>query len=69
MRRYVTLGSGRRVTIASYFRMVRAARLAPEAQHRLDGRVVDGADVVRQYRRNMHERISQAVPYCRRGGH
>lgn len=70
MSRYVTLGDGRRVTLASYVAVVRAAKARPEAtfpRTLCDWWPDTGAVIVRQFREGMHDRINQAIPYSTRG--
>ena len=60
----------KRVTLAAYLRFVRLAREKPDRQfaHGLTcWWPCTGAEIMRQFREGMHDRISQAVPYSRRG--
>lgn len=71
MRRYITLGDGRKVTLGSYVRVVRKAKAHPDATFTRDLRdrwPSTGAAILRQFRTGMHERINAGVPYFRRGG-
>ena len=70
MRRYVTLGDGRRVTLGSYVAVVKAAKARPGAtfpRTLCDWWSDAGAVIVRQFREGMHDRINQAIPYSTRG--
>jgi hypothetical protein len=68
--RVVTLGDGKRVSLRSYLAAVRKAKANPAAVFDRGlagwGRT-SGAEVVREFRDGMHDRISQAVPVTRRG--
>lgn len=64
--RYVTLGNGRRVGLASYVAAWRACLAADPAQpirmdlHGLPGSTA--ADVLRQFRDGLHDRINRHIP-------
>jgi len=68
--RAVTLGDGRRVTLGSYVRVVKLAKANPNATFQrdlLDRWPAKGADIVRQFRRGMADRINDAISYSTRG--
>ena len=70
MTRYVTLpATQRRVRLGSYVAGIKLAKAHPQMEFRsgLDcWWPVTGAEIVRQYRRAMHRRISDAIPYSER---
>lgn len=60
----------RPVRIGRYVAFVVAAKKSPDAEfkHGLDcWWPVTGAEIVKQFRAAMHDRITQAVPYSSRG--
>lgn len=60
----------RPVRLGRYVAFVAAAKRSPSAEfkHGLDcWWPVTGAEIIKQFRTAMHERISQAVPYSSRG--
>lgn len=70
MTRAITLGDGHRVTLGSYVRVIKLAKAHPTARFDrdlLDRWPASGADIVRQFRRGMVERINEAIPYSQRG--
>jgi hypothetical protein len=70
MQRVITLGTGKRITLGSYVKAVKVAKANPDVTFR-EGLTswwpTTGAEVVQQFRRGMHDRINQAVPYNARG--
>lgn len=70
-RRYVTLGDGRQLTLGSYVAVVKAAKSSPAStfpRSLCDWWPANGAEIVRQFREGMHERVSRAIPYQNRKG-
>lgn len=69
MARVVTLGDGRQTALGTYVRGVRHAIAHPDARfpRGLDGWPATGAEIRRQFRQGLHDRINQAVPYLDRG--
>lgn len=69
MTRVVTLGSGRRVSLRAYVRAIKIAKAHPDHwfPDGLDGWGATGAEVVRQFRAGMHDRINAGVPAASRG--
>ena len=58
------------VSVGAYVQAVKTAKANPDAQfdHGLTTWwPVTGAEIMRQFRRGMHDRITQAVPYSQRG--
>lgn len=69
-KRYITLGDGKHVSLAAYVAAVKHAIQHPEQRYArsLNERwPATGAEIRREYRRSMHDRISQAIPYSQRG--
>lgn len=69
-KRYVTLGCGRRVTLASYVAVVKAAKANPDATFPRclrDRWPVEGREIVEQFTAGMIDRINAGVPYIARG--
>ena len=63
-------GCDRRVTIGQYVAAIKKAKANPDAQfpHGLTcWWPCTGSEIMKQFRRGMHDRIDQAVPYSRRG--
>ena len=65
-----TIGVARgSVPLAAYLRAVKLAKANPDVQFR-EGLTCwwpcTGADIVRQFRQGMHDRINQAIPYSQR---
>jgi len=68
--RYVTLSEGRRVSLAQYVMGVKYAKAHPDVRFPTGLTCwypCSGADIVRQFREGMHERITQGTPYAQRG--
>jgi len=60
----------RRVSLAAYVKAIKTAKANPAAtfKHGLTTWwPTTGAEIMQQFRRGMHDRINQAVPYSRRG--
>lgn len=71
MIRTVTLPAiNRTVTLGAYVRAIKQAKANPDAEFK-HGLTVwwpcTGREIMQQFRRGMHDRISQAVPYRLRG--
>lgn len=70
MQRCVTVASGRVVTLGQYVAAVQLAKREPDAMFKsgLSSEwPTSGAEVVRQFREGMVDRLNQAVPRDRRG--
>ena len=71
MRRYVTLGDGKRVSLGSYVRVWRFALGLPTgtplSRDLQDRWPSERETVVRQFRAGMHDRISRHLPWYGRG--
>lgn len=68
--RFVTLGDGKRVTLGSYVRVVRAALANPAGHFRRgidDNWPATGAEIARDFRSGLVDRINQAIPAIQRG--
>jgi len=60
----------RSVSLGAYLQAIRLAKSKPDAtfNHGLTcWYSCTGADIMRQFRQGMHDRINQAIPYCERG--
>lgn len=72
MRRTIRLPAiDRVVPLGVYVAAIRRAKAAPdqEFKHGLSTWwPTSGAEILRQFRRGMHERINAAIPYSARGG-
>lgn len=67
--RYITTAT-RRVTIGQYVKGVKVAKANPDTEfsHGLTcWWPCTGAEIMKQFRQGMHERISQGIPYHKRG--
>lgn len=71
MRRYITLPAlDRSVPLGSYIAAIKTAKANPatEFKHGLTTWwPTTGAEIVRQFRDGMNDRINQRVPYAQRG--
>lgn len=70
MRRVHLPALERSVSLGSYVAAVRRAKASPDTEfrHGLDcWWPVTGAEIMHQFRRAMHRRINDAVPYLARG--
>lgn len=69
MVRVITLGDGRQTSLGNYVRGVRYAIDHPDTffPRGLCGWGATGAEIRRQFRSGVHDRINQAVPYVNRG--
>jgi hypothetical protein len=60
----------RRVPIGAYVKAIKMARANPNAEFK-HGLTCwwpcTGAEIMRQFRRGMHDRISEGIPYSQRG--
>jgi hypothetical protein len=60
----------KRVPLSAYIKAIRAAKENPERTF-ITGLTTwwptSGSEIVEQFRRGMHERINEAVPYPQRG--
>jgi hypothetical protein len=60
----------RRVSLAAYIAAVKTAKANPEREFKHGLTTwwpTTGAEIAAQFTKGMHDRINQAVPYCRRG--
>jgi hypothetical protein len=60
----------KRVSLSAYIKAIRAAKENPERTFTTGLTTwwpTTGAEVVDQFRKGMHDRINQAVPYTQRG--
>ena len=60
----------KRVTIGQYVRAIKTAKANPTAEfkHGLTcWWACTGAEIMRQFRRSIHDRINQSIPYHQRG--
>lgn len=60
----------RTVSLGDYLRAVRLAKDNPTATFKHGFTTwwpTTGADIMRQFRQGLNDRINQAVPYCKRG--
>jgi len=68
--RYVTLSEGRKVSLQKYIAGVKYAKAHPE-QTFPSGLTCwyscTGAAILKQFKEGMHRRITEGVPYSRRG--
>lgn len=71
MKRYVTLPAvGKKVPLGIYVRGIEQAKANPGAMFRHGLTTwwpVTGAEILRQFRAGMHDRITQAIPWIKRG--
>jgi lipopolysaccharide/colanic/teichoic acid biosynthesis glycosyltransferase len=68
--RIITLGNGNRVELGRYLAGIRYAKANPTAtfKHGLTGWwTVTGADIMRQFRDGVMDRINQGISYAERG--
>lgn len=70
MRRYVTLlAVGKKVPLGSYVKGIKQAKENPDVMFRHGLTTwwpVTGAEILRQFREGMHDRITQAIPALER---
>ena len=63
-------GVGKWVSLGAYVRQVKVAKAHPNAEFK-HGLTCwwpcSGAEIMRQFRRGMHDRINQRIPYSQRG--
>jgi hypothetical protein len=60
----------RSVPLSAYLRAVRLAKANPDALFKTGLTTwwpTTGAEIVRQFRAGMNDRINDAIPYCQRG--
>lgn len=71
MKRYITLPAiDKQVPLGAYVAAIKMAKANPDMKFKHGLTTwwsTSGAEVVAQFRRGMHERISAAVPYAQRG--
>lgn len=71
MQRYIYLAAiERRVTLGAYCRAVRLAKAHPDAEFKhglATWYPTKGADIVRQFRSGIHDRINAGIPAIDRG--
>ena len=62
--------TGRRIPLGAYVQGIKLAKANPEAEFK-HGLTCwwpcTGAEIMEQFRRGMHNRISQGIPYSERG--
>lgn len=69
-RRFIRLSDGRRMPLARYVQIVKAAKANPDREFSRSfcgWWPATGAEILRQFHAGMVERINAAVPYVQRG--
>lgn len=70
MVRIITLGDGKRVTLAQYLRAVKLAKANPDATFDRDLNCwysCTGRQIMQQFLMGVHDRINQGISYSERG--
>lgn len=71
MKRFISLPAvGKRVSLRNYVSAIKVAKENPDLMFRHGLTTwwpVTGAEILRQFRAGMHDRITQAIPWIKRG--
>ncbi len=68
--RCITIATGQRVSLRAYVVGIRLAKANPAetfAHGLTTWTATTGAEIMKQFRRGMHDRINQGIPYHKRG--
>lgn len=68
--RTITLGTGQVVSLKAYVAAIKVAKANPDMQFKsglTTWWTTTGAEIMKQFRRGMHQRINEAIPYMERG--
>lgn len=68
--RTITLGTGQVVSLKAYVAAIKVAKANPDTEFKsglTTWWTTTGAEIMKQFRRGMHDRINAGIPYIERG--